>query len=68
MAAIVNLDLEVSRAHTRRERVLRLLESRTQAQPLWTAEELAVKVYCSVRTVERDIQWLREVGKLPPRP
>jgi predicted DNA-binding transcriptional regulator YafY len=56
-----------SNAHTRRERVLRLLESRNQAQPLWTAEELAAKVYCSVRTLERDLSWLREHGHLPRR-
>lgn len=59
------LDPEVSRAHTRRERVLQLLRSRTQADPKWTVEALAECVYCSPRTLQRDIDWLREFGYLP---
>ena len=62
------LDPEASHTHTRREHVLRLLESRNQAQPLWTVEELAARVHSSTRTVQRDLAWLREFGYLSPPP
>lgn len=51
---------------TRRERLLELLRSRTQAEELWTDEALAVELYCSERTVRRLREWLRDDGKLPP--
>ena len=50
---------------TRRDRLLELLRSRTQADPLWTEEELAVALCCSTRSVRRLRQWLRDSGMLP---
>lgn len=64
----MTLDPEVSHSHTRRERLLNLLRSRTQADPLWSLDELAAQLYCSERTVQRCLAWLRESGRLPPSP
>ena len=49
---------------TRRDKLLELLRSRTQADPLWTEEELAVALCCSTRSVRRLRQWLRDSGML----
>jgi len=51
---------------TKRERLLQLLRSRTQADAPWTDEELAAELYTSERTVQRYREWLRDVGYLPP--
>lgn len=51
---------------TRRERLLDLLRSRTQADPPWRDEELADKFGCTPRSVRRYREWLRDEGKLPP--
>ncbi|MDA8348269.1 MAG: helix-turn-helix domain-containing protein [Pseudomonadota bacterium] len=51
---------------TKRERLLALLASRTQAEAPWRDEELAAELCCSARTVQRMRQWLRDFGKLPP--
>lgn len=50
---------------TKREHLLELLASRTQAHPRWTTPELAAHLCCSERTVERLFQWLRDTGRLP---
>lgn len=50
---------------TKCERLLELLHSRTQAQPAWTIAELAARLYCSPRTVDRYLVWLRKNGHLP---
>jgi predicted DNA-binding transcriptional regulator YafY len=50
---------------TKRERLLELLASRTQAHPRWTTPELAEVLCCSERTVERYLDWLRQTGRLP---
>jgi AraC-like DNA-binding protein len=55
-----------SYTHTRRERLLNLLRSRTQAERAWTLEELAAALYCSESTVQRALAWLRAFGYLPP--
>ncbi len=53
---------------TRRDRLLALLRSRTQADTPWTDAELAVHLCCSERTVRRLRQWLRDCGEIgrPP--
>lgn len=51
---------------TRRERLLELLRSRTQADAPWTDDELAAELFCSERTVRRYRDWLRDTGHLPP--
>lgn len=54
---------------TRLERLFDLLCSTSQAHEPWTAEALAEALYCSVRTVKRDFERLRDIGKYPlPRP
>jgi AraC-like DNA-binding protein len=62
----VTHDPETSHIHTRRERLLNLLRSRTQADPRWTLDELAAELYCSESTVQRALDWLRRFGYLPP--
>jgi predicted ArsR family transcriptional regulator len=59
-----NLDALQS-AMTKRERLLWLLRSRTQAEPVWTLAELADRLYCTERTVQRHFEWLRDYGYLP---
>jgi predicted DNA-binding transcriptional regulator YafY len=49
----------------RREGLLYLLMSRTQAHTPWTNKDLAAELCCSERTVERDLEWLRDTGRLP---
>ena len=51
---------------TRRDKLLELKRSRSQADPWLTVEELAVALCTTTRTVQRDIEWLRDQGKLPP--
>ena len=55
-------------AHTRRETLLQLLRSRTQADPRWTLEELATELQCTPRTVQRYFEWLRKHGRLALEP
>jgi MarR-like DNA-binding transcriptional regulator SgrR of sgrS sRNA len=50
---------------TRRERLWDLLHSRTYTDPIWTLEELAVELCCSVRTVRRCLTWLQDEGRVP---
>ena len=50
---------------TKRERLLLLLRSRTQADAPWTEDELATELCCHTRTVRRYREWLREFGYLP---
>ena len=52
---------------TRRERLLELLRSRTQADPIWRDEELAEILCCTTRTVRRYRESLRDFGLLPPQ-
>jgi hypothetical protein len=58
-----NLDALQS-AMTKRENLLNLLRSRTQAEPAWTLAELADRLYCTERTVQRHFEWLRDYGYL----
>lgn len=58
---------EHDHAATRRERLWALLHSRTYTDPPWTLEELAAELCCSVRTVERCLQWLQDEGRIPRR-
>ena len=53
---------------TRRDRLLELKRSRTQADPWLSVEELAVLLCTTTRTIQRDIEALRVEGKLPPAP
>jgi hypothetical protein len=50
---------------TKREKLLWLLRSRTQAQAPWTLSELGERLYCTERTVQRHLEWLRDYGHLP---
>jgi predicted DNA-binding transcriptional regulator YafY len=49
----------------RREGLLHLLMGRTQAHAAWSHLQLAAELCCSERTVERDLEWLRDTGRLP---
>ena len=51
---------------TKRDRLLDLLRSRTQADRRWTLEELADELCCTKRTVQRYLESLRDAGRLPP--
>lgn len=50
---------------TKRERLLQLLRSRTQADAPWSDAELATELCCHPRTVQRYREWLRDEGYLP---
>jgi hypothetical protein len=52
---------------TRREQLFRLLQSRTQAEPLWRDDELAAELCCCERTVKRLREWLMDTGRLSRR-
>ena len=51
---------------TRRKKLLALLRSRTQAEPIWRDEELADELCCTARSVQRMRRWLRDFGHLAP--
>jgi hypothetical protein len=51
----------------KRERLLHMLRSRTQADAPWTDVELADELCCTPRTVQRYREWLRARGHLPGR-
>ncbi len=53
---------------TRRDKLLELKRSRSQADPWLTVEDLAVLLCTTTRTIQRDIEALRAQEKLPPAP
>lgn len=57
----------MDRAHTNREKLIALLDSRTQRQTRWTLEELAQALCVEPRTVQRYLRWLRVHGYLDLR-